>query len=99
MVNVIEQFTEREGRPPASLQELVPRYLPTIPKTGMPVYPKYSYSTETNQWDGNPWVLYVNCTSGGINFDMFMYFPKQNYPEKGYGGWIERIGAWAYVHE
>jgi hypothetical protein len=35
----------------------------------------------------------------GINFDQLMYFPNQQYPEFGHGGRIERIGAWAYVHE
>ena len=99
LVNAIHSFVEKEGRPPADLEELVPEYMPQIPKTGMPAYPTYRYSTETNRWDGNPWVVYVNCTSGGINFDMFMYFPKQNYPERGYGGSLERVGKWAYVHE
>jgi hypothetical protein len=34
-----------------------------------------------------------------MNWDMFLYFPKQNYPKAGYGGWLERIEDWAYVHE
>ncbi len=49
--------------------------------------------------DNNPWVLIVHTPSGGINFDQFMYFPLQNYPESGYGGWLARIRDWAYVHE
>ena len=99
LVTAIHSFAENEGRPPVDLQELVPQYIAEIPKTGMPAYPTYRYSTGTNRWDGNPWVLYVNCTSGGINFDMFLYFPLQNYPRMGYGGSLERIGRWAYVHE
>jgi hypothetical protein len=43
--------------------------------------------------------LVVFTPSGAINFDQFMYFPNRNYPEQGFGGWIERIGDWAYVHE
>lgn len=99
VVNAIHRFVEKEGRPPADLEELVPDFLPQIPQTGMPAYPTYWYSTESNQWDGNPWVLYVICPSSGNNFDRFMYFPKQNYPDKGYGGFLERVGKWAYVHE
>jgi hypothetical protein len=99
LVGAIRSFAEREGRPPTDLQELVPKYFARIPKTGMPAYPDYRYSTEPSRWKGNPWVLYIDCTSGGINFDMFIYFPLQNYPETGYGGSLERIGEWAYVHE
>jgi len=101
LVNAIFSFAKKEGRPPASLGELAPKYMAKIPQTGMPAYPTYQYqsSTDTNRWHGNPWVLYVNCSSGGINFDMFIYYPLQNYPERGHGGWLERIGKWAYVHE
>jgi len=99
LVTAIEEYVKNEGHPPAMLQELVPQYLLKVPKTGMPAYPEYNYSTKTNLWNDNPWVLYVNCTSGGINFDKFMYFPNQNYPEKGYGGSLKRIEKWAYVYE
>lgn len=99
LIKAIEQFIADEGHPPGTLQELVPKYFSKIPKTGMPAYPNYNYSTEASRWDGNPWVLYINCTSGGINLDRFIYFPKQNYPDKGYGGSLERVGKWAYVHE
>ena len=99
LVTAIEEFAGHEGRLPTTLQELIPRYLTKIPDTGMPAFPEYRYSTETSRWDGNPWVLYVDCTAGGINFDMFLYFPKQNYPQEGYGGWLEKIENWAYVHE
>ena len=99
LVTALHKYVQEEGRPPVALQDLVPRYLPGIPKTGMPAYPEYRYSTETDWWDGNPWVLYVDCMSGFFNFDMFMYFPEQNYPKRGYGGFLERIGEWAYVHE
>ena len=54
---------------------------------------------EAHKWDDNSWVLYIDTPSGGINFDMFMYFPNQNSPKTGYGGVLERIGDWAYVHE
>jgi hypothetical protein len=27
------------------------------------------------------------------------YWPKHNYPEKAWGGVIERVDGWAYVHE
>lgn len=67
----------------------------------MRAYPKFEYvaGEKAKSYGDNPWVLYVFTPSGGINFDQFMYFPKQNYPKHGYGGWLERVGEWAYVHE
>jgi hypothetical protein len=36
---------------------------------------------------------------GGAFLLQFMYSPLPNYPERGYGGSLERVGEWAYVHE
>ncbi len=46
-----------------------------------------------------PWALQVLPPVFGVGFDLMLYFPKQDYPENGYGGWLERVGDWAYVHE
>jgi hypothetical protein len=65
----------------------------------MRAYPEYRYTPNATNYEGNPWVITVFTPSGGINFDQFMYFPLTNYPKTGYGGWLERVGDWAYVHE
>ena len=102
LVAAIHQYERDHASPPTSLDDLVPDYLPSVPTTGMGAYPEFRYVFGTKaeeQYDGNPWVLWVATNSGGINFDMIMYFPNQNYPELGYGGWLRPIGEWAYVHE
>jgi hypothetical protein len=101
LVAAVKAYDAKFGRPPDSLEALVPDFISGIPSTGMRAYPKYEYlaGEKAKPFDDNPWVLYVFTPSGGINFDQFMYFPRQNYPEHGYGGWLERIGDWAYVHE
>lgn len=99
LVAAIRAYEQKHGRPPESLLQLVPSFLSAVPSTGMGAYPEYRYSTESNLFAGNPWVLTVFTPSGGINFDQFMYFPLTNYPQKGFGGALERIGDWAYVHE
>ncbi len=101
LVVAIHQFERKYGKPPNNLSQLVPEFLPSVPKTGMGAYPEYEYylSSNPNEFEGNSWILEVDTPNGGINFDKFMYFPKQNYPEVGYGGVIERIEDWAYVHE
>lgn len=101
LVEAIRSYEARYGTPPPDLAALVPEFIPSVPSTGMAAYPRYEYHTgeEASHYHGNPWVLVVFTPSGGINFDTFMYFPLQNYPKTGYGGWLERISDWAYVHE
>lgn len=100
LVDAVRAYEEKHGRPPDSLEALVPEFIASVPVTGMKAYPKYEYSVVTNANDhDNPWIITIFTPSGGINFDQFMYWPLTNYPEHGYGGWIERVGDWAYVHE
>jgi len=45
------------------------------------------------------WELSVPCSRGVLNWDVFFYWPSEIYPDRLYGGSIERIDSWAYVHE
>jgi hypothetical protein len=99
LVRAIHEYTEHYGSPPHALTDIAPEFLDQIPGTGMPIYPDYEYTTDSHNWNDNPWALYVNVPQGVVNWDLFMYLPLQNYPDKGYGGWIERVGQWGYVHE
>jgi hypothetical protein len=103
LVEAIEAYAADRGEPPDKLQELVPKYLPAVPGTGMRACPEYEYrkKDDPEKWGygSNPWVLTVQTPSGGINWDEFMYFPLRDYPEHGYGGSLERLGDWAYLHE
>lgn len=99
LVDAITAFNADHGRPPQSLVELVPGYIDRIPDTGIGMWPEFRYiSGQPNGYSGNDWVLLVTPPCNG-GFDMLMYFPRQNYPREGYGGGIERIGSWGYVHE
>jgi len=101
LVAAIQQFEAKHGKPPANLEQLVPEFLPDVPKTGIGAYPKYEYFVVKDHatYEGNAWVLRVDTPTGGLNWDAFLYFPKQNYPQVGYGGVLERVEDWAYVHE
>jgi hypothetical protein len=102
LITAIEQYERDHSTPPDSLHDLVPDYLPNVPSTGMMAYPEFRYHSGNQakeEYDGNPWALSIYTPSGGINFDMMLYFPNQNYPDRGYGGSLERLGDWAYVHE
>ncbi|VAW81651.1 hypothetical protein MNBD_GAMMA14-1155 [hydrothermal vent metagenome] len=47
---------------------------------------------------GTAWELRINCPTGLLNHDTFVYWPVQKYPPHLYGGTTELIGKWAYVH-
>lgn len=102
LIFAIEKFRLEKNRTPHSLQELVPNYLPEIPRTGMAAYPRFEYSTR-EEHEGRThfktYELQVQTSIGFINWDTFNYWPEADYPAQMYGGRVERIGAWAYVHE
>ncbi|MBD3245596.1 MAG: hypothetical protein GF333_01115 [Candidatus Omnitrophica bacterium] len=101
LVEAIRQYTADKGEPPDNLEALVPQYIEKIPGTDMGAYPEYRYerADSSRQWHGNPWVLYVETPLGILNWDIFLYYPEQNYPEYAFGGSIERMRKWAYIHE
>ncbi len=99
LVDAVHAYEKTEGRPPNSLEDLVPKYLDSVPSTGLAGYPHYKiYKGEDSPlWQDNPWVM---CVPAGrlMNGDLFLYFPKQNYPADESSA-FERMGAWAYWHE
>lgn len=101
LVTAIENYDRSHGTLPPDLDSLVPEFLAAIPGTGMVAYPDYHYlvGDAARRYEHNPWILTVHTPYGGINFDKFLYFPLQNYPKRGYGGWLQQMGDWAYVHE
>lgn len=101
LIQAIRAYEARHSAPPATLADLVPGFMTSMPQTGMGAYPNYEYytGTEAEYYEHNPWVLLVHTPIGFLNWDQFMYFPRQNYPPHGYGGFIERVADWAYVHE
>jgi hypothetical protein len=102
VVAAIRRYEQDHGEPPSDLESLVPAYLSTAPTTAMAAYPDYRYHSgveASEKFYGNTWALSVFTPRPVINFDMMVYLPNQNYPERAYGGWLERVGSWAYVHE
>ncbi|MFC2173789.1 hypothetical protein ACFLU6_14350 [Acidobacteriota bacterium] len=101
LVDAIRTYETDNGHPPEKLADLVPGYLPSVPGTGMKAYPDYVYvvGERAQSFGGQPWVLYVETPSGPLNWDLFIYFPSKEYPKDAYGGHLEPVKDWAYVHE
>lgn len=98
VVAAIKAYEKKKGAPPTTLDELLPGYLPEMPKR-IPPLELITGETARSKYQGNGWVLIAHVSTGIINWDLFMYFPNQQYPDVGYGGSIERVADWAYVHE
>lgn len=94
LVAAIERYVREHGAPPPSIVQLVPAFLPRLP-AGLPPLELVT----AGELCGNPWALVAETPIGLLNWDVFLYLPRQNYPTHGWGGWLERIGRWAYVHE
>ena len=103
LVQAIKNYELQYGNPPTSLENLVPEFLPNIPQTSMGAYPEYEYKVgdEAQKFAKDAWYLVVYTPLGGLNWDIFIYFPNQDYPERvqAYGGVLEKVGDWVYVHE
>jgi hypothetical protein len=101
LVWALAQYRNDKGEYPDSLDRLIPGYLKEIPFTGMIAYPEFSYRKDRNDIQTNPgsYELRIDCTSGGINFDRFIYWPSETYPDRIQNNGVERIYNWSYVHE
>jgi hypothetical protein len=101
IVEALALYKQKTGAYPADLRALVPDYLHEIPYTGMIGYPEFEYAKDRNDLKIKPnqYELRIACSSGGINFDRFIYWPGEKYPNRIQGKPVERIRGWAYVHE
>lgn len=102
LIAAIEKYEREQGEPPEALSELVPDYLPAIPRTGMEAYPQYLYfsgDAVRKRYAGNDWVLRVLTPTLVVNLDEMFYFPRQNYAEWDWAPDVEPVGTWVYHHE
>jgi len=66
LIAALDRFTADHGHAPLSLAELVPAYLPAVPSTGWPGYPRFTYRAHrspANHVHGDPlrcWTLRVD---------------------------------------
>jgi hypothetical protein len=96
LVDAVARFEEENGAPPNSIDELIPRWLPEVP-AGIP--PLRILSSPQSDWyAGNSWMLEAQTPIIFLNWDTFIYLPKQNYSDvRGFR--FTLLGRWAYVHE
>jgi len=102
IVDAIEAYRLVHRTYPDSLAHLQPKYIAQIPHTGICGYPAFEYSkiekTGEFYYTGG-YEIKIDTSLGALNWDVFVYWPSKNYPDRMYGGEVQRIGDWAYVHE
>ncbi len=109
LIVALRAFTRDKGRAPESLDELVPNYIERVPSVFHPAG-RFDYRRHEGglnpadvatqePLDTGPWSLFLRCGQGVLNFDVFVYWPTEQYPRHMYGGIVEPVRTWAYVHE
>jgi hypothetical protein len=102
LIEAIQAYEERNGAPPPSLEALVPEFLADIPGTGMGLSPEYGYivgGKAVKLYHNNPWVLQVIVPGFGIDSEVLLYYPNQNYPTYGPFGRFKQVEDWAIVYQ
>lgn len=102
LIAAIDMYKTDYGFLPEDLEQLKPEYIDTIPYTRMVGYPEFYYSKRrSDSTDAlfRDYEIGINTSIGILNWDCFVYWPEEVYPREMYGGWVERIDVWAYVHE
>lgn len=93
LVDAITAFQAEHGHPPATLDELVPKYIDRIPKTGIGAWPNFAYRVENpERCHGNEWMLTFTPPNLPMGFRSYTYLPRRNYTDAGYGS----VGDWGY---
>jgi hypothetical protein len=86
VVAAIQRFQVDAGRPPDSLEELVPKYLPSMPSTGAAIAPEFSYSRD----EALRWQLVVALPQSIMDDSSLMYTSDHTY-----GACAYRYRDWA----
>lgn len=101
LVAAIHDYNKKFGHPPQNLELLQINYPPghVIKGGELPDFEYLPGQLAAERYHGNPWVLVLEAPTGPLRWDRFLYYPLRNYPPLGHGGWLEKIGDWAYVHD
>jgi hypothetical protein len=96
VVEAIANHVRMTGMPPATLAELRPDYLTTIPGTGMAQAPEYAYEAEPGPCSfKNKWHLSV-LVRDFLSVHRLLYCPEQDTTMVEDAGARTRFGNWLY---
>lgn len=101
LVEAIHSYEKEFGHPPKSLSDLQINFPQghTVKGGDLPNFDYLPGEQARSRYHGNPWILTLDTPTGPLRWDRFIYYPLQNYPSLAHGGWVEKVGEWAYFHE
>jgi hypothetical protein len=94
LINAIERFQKHENRLPNALDDLVPTYIPALPKTNLDTYPDYEYDVEIDQ--ANPAYSIKIWMSAGLMDMNVLEYSSSGRPPYWVENWNPIIGKWIY---
>lgn len=92
LVNAILRYEADVGHPPASLGELMPRYLREIPSTGSGAFPEWQYARRDAEHGGR-WSISLSLGAMLFDFKHLAFDPTGQYLPYG----ARRIEGWAVI--
>ncbi len=100
LVTALDRYRAEHGQYPCALDDLMPDYLPSLPRTGMVAYPQFMYLPDVHGLEPAPggYDLRIYCDEG-VGFDRFFRWDVPHYPPTSSEGGLEPIEDWVYLHE
>lgn len=107
IIDAITAYEHEHSSYPQNLKALIPKYIDEIPGTGIKGFPYFLYEIINpserkyrvpEMGDDPIYELRVNFYRV-FKWDCFFYWPVERYPDYIYGGNVENLQKWAYVHE
>ena len=107
VIAAIRAYEVDHKKPPKVLEDLVPKYLRTLPQPQGPAEGNWQFWSSENESRGVPegqdWALAIKVkgTKGFLQFgDYFAFHPNGEYEETYYGGvLLRRVEGWGYYRE
>ena len=93
IVDAVLRYEADSSHSPATLQELVPRYLAELPTTGSGAFHEWRYTPDTDK-PGGRWHLSVHTGSTIFDWEHVSYNPTGAYLPYG----VRMIGRWAVIN-
>lgn len=99
LIDAVEKYNFENGSYPEKFEDITPVYLEKVPGTGIGQYPKFEYSLPGTYDIFKKYQIKIRASLGLMKWDVFIYWPEEEYPDNMYGGYVTRLGSWAYVNE
>jgi hypothetical protein len=100
LIVAIRNYQATNGVPSNALDDLVPKYIESIPATKVGAYPEFNFVRNQNpdRYGSNTWILDVPISADKQACEFLVYYPNHNYPASGKGNvMVSPYGHWVSI--